>query len=148
MTYTLLPNSSSVRRDADGATIPDDPNNADWRAYQAWLGLGNIPTPAVTPVLPPLSIEAWQGISVMLSTAYDPSRAQPAYASVVAGKTNLFAAVEALVTASGNPSMIAYFQHAPTFTYGDASISALAGYLGLTDNEVLAMFQAAAALTI
>ncbi len=43
MTYTLLPNSTSVLR-GDGAIIPNDPGNADWQAYQAWLGAGNAPT--------------------------------------------------------------------------------------------------------
>ena len=49
MTYTLIANSSSVRRDADGAAIPDAAGNIDWQAYQAWLTAGNTPTPAAAP---------------------------------------------------------------------------------------------------
>lgn len=49
MTYTLIANSTSVRRDADGAIIPGDPGNADWQAYQAWLAAGNAPTPVAAP---------------------------------------------------------------------------------------------------
>ncbi len=49
MTYTLIANSTSVRRDLDGAIIPDDPGNADWQAYEAWLAAGNTPTPVPAP---------------------------------------------------------------------------------------------------
>jgi len=38
--FKLLP--EGVRRD-DGACIPPDDGNADWRAYQAWLEAGNTP---------------------------------------------------------------------------------------------------------
>jgi hypothetical protein len=49
--YTLT-TGSFVIRDADGAHIPDDPRNADWQLYQAWLGAGNTPTPAAATVTP------------------------------------------------------------------------------------------------
>jgi hypothetical protein len=49
MTYSLIANSTAVRRDADGATIPNDPNNYDWLAYQAWLAAGDTPTPVPSP---------------------------------------------------------------------------------------------------
>jgi hypothetical protein len=58
MTYTLIANSTSVQRDADHAIIPDDPKNADWQVYQAWIGAGNTPNPApaVAPS-PPVSVQ-------------------------------------------------------------------------------------------
>lgn len=31
---------------ATGATIPEDPTNADWQEYLAWVALGNTPAPA------------------------------------------------------------------------------------------------------
>lgn len=34
-----------VVRRVDGASIPNDVRNRDWRAYQAWLGEGNVPDP-------------------------------------------------------------------------------------------------------
>lgn len=48
MTYKLLA-SGGVQRLADGACIPEDERNADWRAYQDWLAAGNTPDPADQP---------------------------------------------------------------------------------------------------
>ena len=53
--YTSLPfGAPGVRRDRDGAHIPADPRNGDWRAYQSWLAAGNKPTaaPAVARAAP------------------------------------------------------------------------------------------------
>ena len=148
MTYTLTQSECCVIRDADGATIPEDPLNADWRAYQAWLADGNTPTPAPAPPTVPITIQAWQGMAVMRSAAYDPNRAQAPYSSIVAGKTVLFDAAAALVAASGNQTLIAYFEYGPTFTYGDTLIAGLQAQLGLTDDEVLALFETAAGVAI
>ncbi len=38
-----------VQRLGDGAFIPSDPRNKDWREYQEWLKEGNIPEPLETP---------------------------------------------------------------------------------------------------
>lgn len=34
-----------IKRLPDNAYIPNDPNNTDWQAYQAWLAAGNTPLP-------------------------------------------------------------------------------------------------------
>lgn len=41
MAYKLMP--FGVRRLSDGASIPPDPQNADWRIYQNWLADGGVP---------------------------------------------------------------------------------------------------------
>lgn len=45
--------STAVIRTRDGACIPDDPGNRDWREYQAWLADGGVPDPYVPPPEPP-----------------------------------------------------------------------------------------------
>ena len=38
--------SLMIMRTSDNAVIPNNSNNRDWVAYQAWLALGNTPDPA------------------------------------------------------------------------------------------------------
>jgi hypothetical protein len=46
---TNAPSTTIVQRDLDGAFIPDDPANLDYRDYLAWLDAGNEPTPYTPP---------------------------------------------------------------------------------------------------
>lgn len=41
-----LTSTDAVRRTADNAYIPPDPENTDWQEYQRWLAAGNAPLPA------------------------------------------------------------------------------------------------------
>jgi hypothetical protein len=43
----------SVQQKSDGAFIPVDPANVDYRGYLAWIAAGNNPDPAEPPPLPP-----------------------------------------------------------------------------------------------
>lgn len=52
MTVYKLGAGGGVIRTADGALIPDDPANRDWRGYQDWRAAGNVPTPAPQPPQP------------------------------------------------------------------------------------------------
>lgn len=52
MTYQLT-QSDAVIRFADGAFIPPDPANTDYRAYLGWLNDGNTPEPAQDMTPPP-----------------------------------------------------------------------------------------------
>lgn len=47
LSTTILPGlPQSIIRLEDGATIPQDPGNMDYRAYLAWVEAGNTPAPA------------------------------------------------------------------------------------------------------
>lgn len=52
MSYKLQ-NNGYVIRLLDGAWIPPEQGNADWRDYQDWLAEGNEPQPADPPPPPP-----------------------------------------------------------------------------------------------
>lgn len=43
-----------IKRLADQAFIPPDPDNTDFVQYQAWLAAGNTPLPAPEPPAPPV----------------------------------------------------------------------------------------------
>jgi hypothetical protein len=51
MTYQLT-TSTSIIRLSDGAFIPPDPGNTDYREYLDWLAAGNTPEPAPAPPAP------------------------------------------------------------------------------------------------
>jgi hypothetical protein len=42
---TKQPSTDVIFRLPDGTTIPNDPANTDWQAYQEWLAQGNTPLP-------------------------------------------------------------------------------------------------------
>ncbi len=58
MSYKLT-DGTGVIRIADGAFIPTDPGNTDWREYLDWLADGNAPLPTdPEPPVPPAPLSA------------------------------------------------------------------------------------------
>ena len=72
-----LTTSTSIIRLSDGATIPNDPGNRDYREYLDWLDAGNTPEPAPAPPPPPPSYTAfWEGL--LATDVYQAIRGQAA----------------------------------------------------------------------
>jgi len=70
-----LTTGTSIIRLYDGAFIPSDPGNRDYREYQAWLEAGNTPEPAPAPPPPPPGYTAfWDAL--LASTVYGSIRTQ------------------------------------------------------------------------
>ena len=70
-----LTTSTSIKRLSDGAFIPNDPGNRDYRDYLDWLDAGNTQEPAPAPPPPPPSYTAfWDAL--LASTVYGSIRAQ------------------------------------------------------------------------
>lgn len=46
--YTLT-NTTTIKRDSDGAMIPADPANRDYQDYLVWVAGGGVPTPVPGP---------------------------------------------------------------------------------------------------
>jgi len=74
MAYQLT-TSTSIIRLSDGAFIPNDPGNRDYREYLKWVEDGNTPEPAPAPPPPPPSYAAfWDAL--IASTVYTSIRTQ------------------------------------------------------------------------
>lgn len=56
MRYRII-DENTIKRE-DGAFIPKDPRNRDWRIYEAWLADGNTPDPADPQPTPPAPSDA------------------------------------------------------------------------------------------
>jgi hypothetical protein len=70
-----LTTSTSIKRLSDGAFIPNDPGNRDYREYLEYLEAGNTPEPAPAPPPPPPSYAAfWDAL--LASTVYGSIRTQ------------------------------------------------------------------------
>jgi len=72
-----LTTGTSIIRLSDGAFIPNDPGNRDYREYLDWLEAGNTPEPAPAPPPPPPSYTAfWEGL--LATDVYQAIREQAA----------------------------------------------------------------------
>lgn len=60
---------TTIVRTIDNANIPNDPGNRDYRKYQEWLKLGNIPDPIDPPGREPIEkVQARAILKDVLST--------------------------------------------------------------------------------
>ena len=50
---SLAADAQPIVRESDGASIPNDPRNADYQQYLVWLAVPNTPDAAPTPPTPP-----------------------------------------------------------------------------------------------
>lgn len=148
LTYSLIANSTSVLR-SDGATIPNDPENTDWRVYQAWLAAGGVPTAAPAPPAAPITVQMWQAEAVLKGAAYVSTQATtPTAQTATASATNLWDATTALVAAQGNASLTAFLERSSIITSNDPTLGSLAAALGVSEPQILALFTQASALTL
>ena len=72
--YQLTHQGNSIVRLSDGAFIPADMSNRNYREFQAWLAAGNTPEPAPVQSAPPDYLAFWDAL--MASTIYGAIREQ------------------------------------------------------------------------
>ena len=141
MTYSLdSPLFQGVTRDADGASIPVDPRNTDWQAYQAWLAAGNAPNPAPIPPADVPTCLLWQ----LEATCNDP----PASLGFT---PPTWPQVRAVVAAQNSAALTAFFNVGTNAIPADSkTLLALAAAVPspLTAAQVTALIAAAAAIAI
>ncbi|MBS1170014.1 MAG: hypothetical protein H6R01_932 [Burkholderiaceae bacterium] len=65
--YKLLTNTTAIVRLSDGAFIPTDSANTDYRHYLAWVAEGNAPLPADSPD----PAEVWAAYQAQAQAALD-----------------------------------------------------------------------------
>lgn len=128
MTYTLT-NAQSVIRDTDGACIPFDEGNADYREYLAWTEEGNEPNPYAAPTPPvPSSVPLWA-------------------VRVVLAERNLLDQANAAIAASDNTAIKVIWEYGNFVDRDSPALAALAEALSIT-NELDALFIAAGNLKV
>lgn len=120
-----LTNSSSVLRLSDRATIPADPDNADFAAYWQWLMAGNTPEPADQEV------------------AAIPSSVTMRQARLALLQAGLLAQVDAAIT---DPAAKIEWEYAQTVERTSSLTQSMAASLGLTEAQLDQLFSQASTL--
>ena len=103
--------------------------------------------PAPPPPAPPTTVQMWQAKAALKAAAFVPSQAQTAAQATVANATNLLDAANALLAASGNGALQAFWEYATALQSDNAMIASLGAEFGLSSAQIAALFAAAAALS-
>lgn len=126
-----LTHENGVRRISDDAFIPADPDNRDFAEYRAWLDAGNTPQPVPEPAAAiPVEVTMRQARLALLSAG-------------------LYEAVEAAINSLPDPPRTAArieWDYSNTIQRHNAFVAQLTPMLGLTEEQVDALFTAAAAI--
>lgn len=125
-----LTHHGAVLRLHDGATIPADPDNSDWQAYQDWLAEGHAPQPPGPPPVP---------ASV--------TRRQARQALLLAGKLHqVQPAIDAIPDPVQREMLSIEWEDSQTFERHRPSLVALATALGMSATDIDALFISAQGL--
>ena len=124
--YKLLANSNYILRTADGAIIPDAPDNFDYQQYLAWVAEGNTPE-AADPV-------------PEVFAALDPRQIRQALT-----KAGLRTQVEKYI-ASGSQDLQDWWQWSPIFLRDDDVVATVAAALSVSSAQLDELWRTGATL--
>lgn len=116
-----LTDTGSIVRISDGAFIPSDADNIDYRAYLEWSSAGNDPSPYAAPQAPiPKSVTRRQAFQAMEEAGI----------------------LDAVISwADSQPRSVRIdFDQSASFDLGNPLIEQASAALGLTDDDVLGLF--------
>ena len=126
--YQKILNSTDVRETATGRVIPFDAKNFDYQQVQAWLDAGNVLPDAQSPKIPKVTMR------------------QARLALLGAGKLPAVnAAIAAMQGAQGEAARIEW-EYSQEVQRDRGLVSALGSQLGMTEEQLDALFTAAAAI--